>query len=92
MIVLAYEMGLKPLEVESCTLREFDLLMTGYHRREEKEWNRTRHMMSYIASCAYGAPKFIPPRDIITLEMDKEDGIRPITTLKQALSLLNEFD
>lgn len=92
MIVLAYEMGLKPLEVEACTLKEFNLLMIGYHRREERKWNRTRHTMSYIASCAPGQTKFVAPRDVIGLEMDKEDGLRPITTMKQAIALLNEFE
>jgi hypothetical protein len=92
MIVLAYEIGLKPLEVEQCTMREFDLLLTGFHRREEREWNRTRNQMSYIASCAYGQTKFISPQEVIKLEMDKEDTLRPITTIKQALALLNEFD
>ncbi len=89
---MAYEIGLKPLEVEQCTLREFNLMMTGYHRREERETNRTRMMMSYIASYAFGQTKFIAPRDIIPLDMDKEDVLRPISTHKQAEALLNEFD
>lgn len=89
---MAYEIGLKPLEVEQCTLREFNLLLTGYQRREERELHRTRLQMSYIASYAFGQTKFVHPRDILKLDMDKEDVVRPITTHKQAVALLNEFD
>lgn len=86
-------MGLKPVEVEACTLRDFDLMMTGYQRRQERDWDRTRHIMSYILNFSgWGAKEFQYPKDILPLNIDKENERRKITTLKQALALLKEFE
>lgn len=86
-------MGLRPLEVEACTLRDFSLMMTGYQRREEREWDRTRHIMAFILNFSgWGAKEFQHPKDIYPLGIDRENEKRRITTLKQAWALLNEFE
>lgn len=86
-------MGLKPAEVERCTLKDFNLMLTGYQRRQEREWDRTRHIMAFILNYAgWGAKEFHHPKDIYPLGLDKENEKRKITTLKQALALLKEFE
>lgn len=88
----AYEMGLKPQEVKRLTLKEFNLMYTGYFRREEREWNRTRLLMTYILNYAgMGATQFKQPQEVWPLDMDKK-FIRPkIKTIAQAMRLLKEY-
>lgn len=86
-------MGLKPLEVEACTLKDFNLMLIGYQRRQEREWDRARHIMAFVANYAgFGSREVLHPKDVYPLELDRENEKRRITTLKQALSLLTEFE
>lgn len=86
-------MGLKPNEVRLLTMKEFNLMFTGYLARQDREWNRTRHLMSYIASFAgMGANEFVDPKRIWPLPVDREDQKKYIKTLKQCLELINEFE
>jgi hypothetical protein len=86
-------MGLKPDEVERCTLGQFNLMLLGYQRRQEKEWDRTRHIMAFILNYAgFGAKEFHHPKDIFPLHMDNEDKKKRINSIKQAYALLKEFE
>lgn len=86
-------MGLKPSEVKRVTMKEFNLMFTGYLARENREWNRTRHIMSYIATYAgMGAKDFVDPKSIWPLPFDNEDQKKYIKTIKQVLELINEFE
>lgn len=68
-------------------------MLTGYLANQDREWNRTRHIMSYIGTFAgMGAKEFMRPEDVIALPMDQEGLKKPITTEKQALELLKEFE
>jgi hypothetical protein len=74
-------------------MKEFNLMFTGYVARQDREWNRTRHLMSYIASFAgMGASEFVDPKRIWPLPIDREDQKKYITTLKQCLELITEFE
>lgn len=85
-------MGLKPSEVKTLTLKDFNLMLTGYYRRQDHEWNRTRHIMSFILNYGgMGASDHYKPQDIWPLQMDKEDEKKMITTIHQAIELLKEF-
>jgi hypothetical protein len=85
-------MGLKPYEVKKLTLKEFDLMLTGYNRRQEREWDRTRHLLSFIQAFAgMGASEYTPPHDLFPLSLDNENKKRMITTLAQAKALYKEF-
>lgn len=67
-------------------------MLTGYYRRQEHEWNIARHQMAYIATYGgMGATKFIQPKEIMTLDMDKEGEKKMITTLHQAMQMLKEY-
>lgn len=81
------------MEVNLLTMKEFNFMFTGYVARENREWNRTRHIMSYIISYAgFGAGEFVNPKTIWPLPIDNEDQIKYLTTLKQCLELINEFE
>ncbi len=86
-------MGLKPREVRRLTLKEFNLMLTGYIQRQNREWDRTRHLMSYIASFAgMGAQEFVDPKKIWPLPSDNDGQKKMITTAAQAEQLLKEFE
>lgn len=69
------------------------MLFSGYQDRQNREWNRTRHIMSYIASFSgMGAKEFVNPKSIWSLPIDKLDEKKYIKTLKQCLELINEFE
>jgi len=85
-------MGLKPKEVKSLLLKDFWLMFTGYQRREDKEWNRTRHLMAFIQTFGgMGASKFANPQSIWPLPLDDENKKQFITSLAQAKALFKEF-
>lgn len=85
-------MGLKPKEVSRLTLKEFNLMYTGYFRREEKEWNRVRHLMTFILNYGgMGAKQFQKPQDVWPLEMDKQHVKKRITNHVQAKELLKQY-
>lgn len=86
-------MGLKPDEVERCTLGQFNLMLTGYHRRQQREWDRARHIMVAVMNFAgFGVKEPFYPRDVYPLDIDIQNEEKNITTLKQAWSLLKEFE
>jgi hypothetical protein len=88
-----YEMGLSPEQVRCTTYKEFNLLLTGYYRRQEQEWNRTRHLMAFIMNYGgMGSTEYIRPEDLYPLQMDRENEKRMITTAAQAAELLREFE
>lgn len=80
-------------EIERCTLKEFNLRLLGYQRRQEREWDRTRHIMAFVLNYSgMGAKEFHHPKDIYPLSLDRENEKRKITTLKQVWALLKEFE
>lgn len=86
-------MGLKPHEVRKLNLKHFNLMLTGYVNAQNREWDRTRHVMSYIASFGgMGSKEFLKPQDIWPLPQDTEGIKKMIKTVEQAKKLLNEFE
>lgn len=86
-------MLLLPHQVKALLLKEWHLMFLGYQANQNREWNRTRHLMSYIASYAgMGAKDFVHPKSIWPLPIDKEETKKYIKTLKQCLDLINEFE
>lgn len=86
-------MGLKPNEVKSLYLRDFNLMLTGHYKRQEQQWNHTRHIMTYVLNYGgMGLAEPFKPQDIWPLHMDKEDEKRMITTMQQAMDLLKQFE
>jgi len=87
-------MGLKGHEVRKTTLKEFGLMLNGYIARQHREWDRTRHIMSYIATFAgLGAKEFVTPQSVYPLPTDGEETKKmKITTSAQAEKLLKEFE
>lgn len=68
-------------------------MLTGYLAKEEKAWNRTRNLMSYIVSYGgMGTSEFVTPESIWPLPMDEEDQKKMIKTLAQAKVLINDFE
>lgn len=90
-------MGLKPDEVKALTFQEFNLMWTGYAKRQENDWNIARHTWAYIISFAGNGLKkdakvpkptelwHLPHTDFI------EDTVVKIRTKQQALQLINTF-
>jgi hypothetical protein len=67
-------------------------MLTGYYRKQEQEWDRTRHIMSYVVSFAgMGGGKFYKPSDVLPLALDMEGEKRMITTMHMAMLLLKDF-
>lgn len=67
-------------------------MLTGMFRRDEKQWNHTRHLMAYVLNYGgMGTRKFYTPQQVLGLGMDKEETIKPITTTLQAMELFNRF-
>ena len=85
-------MGLKPFEVKTLLLKDWHLMLLGYQDRQNRDWNRTRHLMSYIASFSFNSSEFVHPKNIWPLPIDREDKVKYIKTLKQCLDLINEFE
>lgn len=85
-------MGFREPEVSFIELKEFDLLLTGYHRRQDRETNRTRHILSFILSYSgMGASEYVSPELLWPLAIDEEGKKQMITTLSQAKKLYKEF-
>lgn len=86
-------MSLKPLEIKALNLRDFNLMLTGYQRRQDIENNRTRQVMTFILNYGgMGAKEYFPAEKIWPLSIDKEDEKRMVTSLKMAKELLKEFE
>lgn len=45
---MAYEMGLRPWEFQRMTPAEFTQAVEGYHRRQEREWERTAWLVQHM--------------------------------------------
>lgn len=85
-------MGLKPREVDALTLMEFDLMLTGYQRREEESWDRTRHLMwAVISYGGQGLKKPISVQDTIPLNKDSRNRKRYIVNEFQAIEFIKTF-
>lgn len=85
-------MGIRQPEVDFIELKEFDLLLTGYIRRQERETNRTRHLLSSIeAFSGMGGGTYTPPQERWPLAIDEENKKQMIATLSQAKKLYKEF-
>lgn len=86
-------MGLMPHQVRKLTLKHFNLMLTGYMQNQHREWDRTRHLMSYVATFGgMGAKEFIQPQSIYPLPQDFEGLKKAIKTPEQARQLLKEFE
>ena len=86
-------MNLKPLEIKALTLRDFNLMLTGYQRREDIENNRTRQIMTFILNYGgMGASEYFSAEKVWPLSIDKENEKRMITNLRMAKELLKEFE
>lgn len=86
-------MGFKPYEVKKLTLKEFNLALTGYMARQHREWDRTRHIMSFVATFGgMGSKEFVTPQSVYPLPADKEETKKKITNAAQAATLLKEFE
>lgn len=57
---MAYEIGLKKIEFEDLTWREWQLISEGYSLRNLKEWERTRAIIYTIASVNRNPKKPFP--------------------------------
>lgn len=85
-------MGLRPIEVAEITLADFNLMLTGYYRRQEQDKNNLRHVLAFIRTFGgMGGQDYISPQQLMPLNMDKEDVKQMITTVQQAIQLLKEF-
>lgn len=90
-------MGLKPDEVRSLTLSEFNLMYTGYRKRNEKDWDIARRTWAYTIMFAGMGLKDknakIEPEKLWPLVFTdrQESSNRKITSMAQARELLNEF-
>lgn len=89
-------MGLKPDEVRRLTYAEFNIMYSAYLRREEKDWDIARRTWGYLM--IYGglglkdSKAKITPQMILPLPYtDAKVRETKITTLEQALKLLNSF-
>lgn len=87
-------MGLKPIEVKRLTLGEFNAMYTGYKRRQEHEWDRTRHVMTTVINGYFGIKKSYTPEQVMKLEKDRNtaDIIPKIKSDYEAYQLLREFE
>jgi len=86
-------MGLKPIEVRCLTLSEFNLMLTGYQRRQDLENNRTRQIMTFVLNYGgMGTSEYHSAESIWPLAIDRENEKKMITTLRMAKELLKEFE
>jgi hypothetical protein len=89
---MLFEMGYKPHEVDAVQMADFNFILTGYYRSQEREANLTRHIVwAVIQHAGMGRQEKLSPKDIWPLNMDTEDEKKMITSLKMALDLLKEF-
>jgi hypothetical protein len=85
-------MGLLPSEVKALQYKDFWLMFTGYERRLEKEWDRTRNVIwATIKYAGMGAPDVPPVSELFPLSMDREFEKRLITNLAMAKELYKTF-
>ena len=91
---MCYEMmpGATWDRISRITLAEFNLLLTGYHHRQEKEINQTRNTIAAILNIQGKVlKKEVTPQGVWPLDMDRAKQKRMITTMAQAMKLLKEY-
>lgn len=89
---MACEFGLTPKEARKLTLAEFDLMMIGYHHRQEKEINRTRSLMAAFMNMAGKVlNQSVTPQQLWPLDMDRQSQKRMIMNMADAMKLLKEY-
>lgn len=85
-------MGLKPFEVAEITLADFNLMLTGYYRRQEHDKNDLRHVLAFIRVFGgMGGQEYMSPQQLWPLNMDLRDVKHMITSVAMAMQLLKEF-
>lgn len=85
-------MGLKPAEVKALTLKEFDLMLTGYQERVEEQWDLTRHIMwATITYSGMGLKKPISVQEVLPLHKDSKNKKRYIINEFQAVAFIKTF-
>lgn len=89
---MACEFGLTPKEARKLTLAEFDLMMVGYHHKQEKETNRTRSLMAVLMNMAGKIlTQPVTPQGLWPLDMDRQSQKRMIMNMADAMKLLKEY-
>lgn len=79
-------------DINFVCLNEYELIFTGYLRRQDRETNRTRHLMSHIQAFAgMGGGSYTPPDELWPLSIDEENKKRFITTMAMAKELFKDF-
>ena len=69
------------------------MVLEGYMAREEEEWDRTRTILAYLKTYGgMGASQATQPTEIMTLQKDLADRIKPIKTYDEAIELLHTFN
>lgn len=77
---MAGEIGLTEKEYFALKPREFDRLYRGFLLREERAWNRTREMISYLVSIQLPKGKGYKPHQIRELPiLDTLSGYNVVT-------------
>lgn len=85
-------MGLKPPEVKALTLKEFDLMLTGYQERMDEQWDMVRHgMWATISYSGMGLKKPISVQEVMPLFMDRKNRKRFIINEFQAIEFIKTF-
>lgn len=78
--------------IRMITLAEFDLILTGYHRRLEKEINQTRNIIAATLNIQGKIlKKEVTPQGVWPLDMDRQRQKKMITTMADAMKLLKEY-
>jgi|GEM_PF-4823964 hypothetical protein len=81
--------GYKLVETETMTLNDVMLVMESQTKKDEDNWNIARTLIaSVINHSGFGVTEAISPTDVMHLRMDDEDIIRPITTVEEAIELI----
>lgn len=87
-------MTLDAKRVKAMTLKEFNLMLTGWNLRNDETWDKVRTIMADIRGSAFGAKKAPKPTQILKIRsIDESIGekIKHITTKRAALELLKTF-
>ena len=86
-------MGLKPIEVNRLTFKDFSFMEMGYYMREARELDRLRRLQATVMTFAgMGSSKLINPKDILSIPiLDNENIIMPIRTREQALQMIDTY-
>lgn len=84
--------GYKLHEVEVMTLKDVLLVMQAERQKQEEKWDIARHLMATVMNFSgIGTRDPVSPLDIMALAMDEEDRITPITSIEEALELIENM-